>query len=161
LKLRISIVGITFAVVLCACNEKEPRTEKECLLESKVILNAITKDDFSKGLSFLTRYEAYAKCREQDFDKEYRKLHEFLKNKKLSGLRPTFKRDSYSLDFGGVTSQVNYYEIDYFYFDSLTSEEVRVCDFRYSIALDEKKYELSSFEHHFRQKLIPIIPSVR
>lgn len=152
------IIFFLAAGFFSSCYEKKPATEKECLVETSYILKLVQSDEYLQKLPFLKKYETFNKYTTDDYEKNYKKLNELLKNIKIDKLETKIKRDSTSIEYNGLTGKIFYFEIGY-YINSKTKEQLEICNFKYSKAVDEKKYNLSYFKSNLQPKLQPILPS--
>lgn len=144
------------AILFYSCNEIKPKTEQECVLESRYLLNIISQDNYLDKLMLLKKYETFKDYNLKDYEKTYKKLHDFLKTINLDDLKSNTKTENSSLQYNDINSKVAYFSINYLYFNVNTQKEIEICNFKYSKSEEEKYYTLSYFKHNLQPKVTPI-----
>jgi hypothetical protein len=132
-----------------------PKTEGACIAESKELLAIVKKADYLDRLEYLKNYENFKNYTEKDFEKAYRKLHEYLATKEVSKLHLLLMRDTLSIV--GLDGKVSFLELSYL--DKNVVPERNIATMEYSFSEEEGHYTLTYFKHSLNPKVAPILPN--
>lgn len=157
MKKRNYIIIIGLFVVMFGCKVKIPHTEKECVLDSKVIINYIKHSEYEELTTYIHKYKDFQNYNKEDLQKEFTPLQKALENINIDKLQHSIKKDTITIDYVARKEYMINININYFTIDN-SNHDIPVCEFRYTQEHNENFYQLTFFDHSYRVKMKPIMP---
>jgi hypothetical protein len=157
MKKKSFIALMVTAIILSSCKVKIPTNEKECLVDSKTIINHIKHSQYDKLVNYINRYKEYQNYTSEDFKKMFTPLEKALVNIDVNSLKSIVRKDSILIDYGTSKDYIVNIVIEYFIAET-NKVDIPACDFRYSQEHNDPNYYLTYFDHSFRVKLKPELP---